>query len=156
MKASIIKLYSSYAKQINRLLANKSEMWGIGFRNGLLSAERKEPRKPQNHLAMDYDIGYMEGYSYALYKSSFHDEKNEFALIKEENKSPNIIVGFIVQDYDFNENYLWKTSLGLRQLDINALCRVRSGQDNNSMYDCLNNEKDKLQSIINYLKQTDL
>lgn len=65
--------YPLYSEQINRLLRDKSEMWCVGFRNGLRSNKGLESRDPFfANFATDYDVGFREGSSYAIYKLALH------------------------------------------------------------------------------------
>jgi hypothetical protein len=76
MTLKATELYVLYADQINCLLRNKSTMWSIGFKNGLLSSRGLECKDPfLANFAADYDIGFNEGVSYAIYKSSTHADK---------------------------------------------------------------------------------
>ena len=73
MTLKATELYALYSDQINCLLRGKSEMWSIGFRNGLLSNRGVAAKDPfMAHLAPDYDIGFSEGVSYAIYKTATH------------------------------------------------------------------------------------
>ncbi len=73
MALQFVDFYPRYSEQINCLLRGKSEMWSIGFRNGLLSNRGLEEGDPfLTHLAPDYDVGFREGVSYAIYKLALH------------------------------------------------------------------------------------
>lgn len=73
MSSRFSEIYPLYSEQITYLMRGKSEMWSIGFRNGLLSNKGLVDRDPfLIHLAPDYDVGYREGYSYAIYKLALH------------------------------------------------------------------------------------
>ncbi len=76
---SLPELYSRYADQINCLLRDKSQMWCVGFKNGVLSNKGLPAMDPFLALhASDYDLGFREGVSYAIYKLAQHveDEKS--------------------------------------------------------------------------------
>lgn len=161
MVADFVKIYSLYADQISRILRNKNEMWGIGFRNGLLSPCTKDVYT-SNHLAMDYDIGFKEGRSYALYKlAMLHNKENlksdsTTAAVSEPGnvKHQDIIVGYIVQDYDFSPDSLSKTALGIRNLDIAASFYSKPYNQTQPVLSYhLRLEKEKIGSMLNYLKQ---
>jgi hypothetical protein len=74
MTVRFTDLYHLYAEQITRLLKDKSEMFSIGFRNGVISTKGpSESEAFKAAFAPQYDLGYREGFNYAIYKMALHN-----------------------------------------------------------------------------------
>lgn len=119
MITGLSQIYIENRGQIDYLLRGRSEMFRMGFRNGVIS---KIPECTITSIMSDYGAGYMEGWSYARYKLTLKKRELEIILPdylkNDEPKKDNITVGFVVQNYDFSFQGLESTALAKRQSAI--------------------------------------
>lgn len=125
-------------------------MWSIGFRNGVISSTKDSSKKEAflSHMAPDYDVGFREGYCYALYKMS--------SLPKEEPKPEPvepITVGYVVQDYDFTFRGLNDSSLGTRYNAIAYRVYPKKTSHDSETTKTLRKEEEKILTMMVYLRK---
>lgn len=145
MSLQFSEVYSLYADQINNLLKDRSLPWRTGFKNGLLASgpSQRTHRSHNSDTISEYDIAYVEGYHYATYKLSTNPEK----LIA----APNIIVGFVVQDYNFSFKAITNGSLGQRYNSLTKVLHPVSLVSPPHRKD-VSNEDSKILKMLTYLR----
>lgn len=124
---TLSQIYRDNSEQITEIVKNRPQMWAIGFNNGVISRahfwDQSDSSSPA--LTTDYQKGYAEGMAFMIYKRSQKSVSIPNSLIKPED----VIVGYVVQNYDFSRSAIGDVPLGKRQSKLMKLIYGSSSLD---------------------------